>query len=371
MKSLALLKLVLLLPQLALADICNNNCGRQVAGTARQSPPFASRSSLCSAFVTANGVEAPQPEPSVNARGLRWNAFFRRQDAPEPVITGTKPAYASSCPDATAYWSACQCIDGITATTAAPSSQTTTEILSTITPEPSPTTTETSSTSSSTTDTLPVCTQGLEFAIYSIDPDSTLCTEALISTQSRTLNLQQLLEGRIPDGTGLTSGSSSISFSLSGEQASSPIEYNGVQGPAGSTSVCNIIAHRGYIEFTAPGEYSLLSNVPDDVILAWVGPVANSGEFRAGNSDVWGRCCDFEDSLIYNFTIPPFVGPSFHVAYRIFYGNAVGPGNFAIKVVHNADSPEEETEPSLVASCVGEELGAPEWLPWQDEVVLP
>ncbi|KAH0436010.1 hypothetical protein CcaCcLH18_04543 [Colletotrichum camelliae] len=105
MKSHTILSVTLLVPGLASAAICNNNCGRAVAGTARKDPPFASRSSLCAAFVTA----AVQPI-------IGRNVHVRRQDAPEPIITGTKPAYASSCPDATAYWSACQCIEGIQAT---------------------------------------------------------------------------------------------------------------------------------------------------------------------------------------------------------------------------------------------------------------
>lgn len=51
MKTIATLGLVFGL-NTVLAAICNNNCGRAVAGVARNNPPFASRSSLCADFVT-------------------------------------------------------------------------------------------------------------------------------------------------------------------------------------------------------------------------------------------------------------------------------------------------------------------------------
>ncbi|WYZ44915.1 hypothetical protein EsH8_VIII_000231 [Colletotrichum jinshuiense] len=100
------------------------------------------------------------PTPSLNIR----NVHGPRQATPAPTITGAVPAYASSCPDVTAYWSACQCFSGIVATTVTvtastppATSSTTTPEISTTTPESSTTTTPESSTTttpeSSTTTT--------------------------------------------------------------------------------------------------------------------------------------------------------------------------------------------------------------------------
>lgn len=52
MKTLAFFSIFLSLSGLTSAAICNNDCGRQVAGTARKEPSLASRSSQCGAFVT-------------------------------------------------------------------------------------------------------------------------------------------------------------------------------------------------------------------------------------------------------------------------------------------------------------------------------
>ncbi|KAK1972911.1 hypothetical protein LY78DRAFT_688039 [Colletotrichum sublineola] len=90
-----------------LAAICNNNCGRAVAGARRANPPFASRSSLCAEFVTTYITLDP----------LASTTTATLSATPAPTITGTKPAWACACPDVTAYWSACQCFEGITATT--------------------------------------------------------------------------------------------------------------------------------------------------------------------------------------------------------------------------------------------------------------
>ncbi|KAF6826620.1 peptidase s8 and s53 subtilisin kexin sedolisin [Colletotrichum plurivorum] len=116
MKTSAVLTAVLGLPLLASAAICNNNCGRAVAGSARVNPPFSVRQSQCAAFVSTTVTVTPGAVTvTANPVGAR-NVHGPRQ-ASAPVITGTVPAYASSCADATAYWSACQCFSGISATT--------------------------------------------------------------------------------------------------------------------------------------------------------------------------------------------------------------------------------------------------------------
>lgn len=52
MKSSLALNVVLGFPFFGSAFICGNNCGRAVAGTARQNPPLATRRSQCETLVT-------------------------------------------------------------------------------------------------------------------------------------------------------------------------------------------------------------------------------------------------------------------------------------------------------------------------------
>ncbi|KAF5516960.1 hypothetical protein CGCS363_v001888 [Colletotrichum siamense] len=430
MKSYTALSVALLVPGLASAAICNNNCGRAVAGTARKDPPFASRSSLCAAFVTA----AVQPI-------IGRNVHVRRQDAPEPVITGIKPAYASSCPDVTAYWSACQCIEGIPATAITVSGTRTTPVTSasvttilspsttvsaeesivpsssesstisdnsetatlepstssepSISSEPTDATTLEPSRTSDASDTvtqdptsfitsvpavststdglipattsissapsLPLCTPGLEFAIYTFEPRSPECRGVLYTSPSRAIDLGELLMGRTPDATGLTPGYGTIGLRRSSAQASGPVEYNSVRGPENSTFECNVIQHRGYIEVTAPGTYSVIPETPDDVILIWVGNNARTGQFSASNSNKSGRCCSTPSP--YNFTVEPFDGLFEYIPYRIFYANAAGPGGFGVRVA----GPGGIIDPFVVANCTGEGNPAPGWSAWQFE----
>ncbi|KAF6802243.1 peptidase s8 and s53 subtilisin kexin sedolisin [Colletotrichum musicola] len=163
MKTSAVLAAVLGLPLLASAAICNNNCGRAVAGSARVNPPFSVRQSQCAAFVSTTVTVTPGAVTvTANAVGAR-NVHGPRQ-ASAPVITGTVPAYASSCADATAYWSACQCFSGISATTvtvtaATPVVTVTADVPSSTSPALSstevssePSTTEASTTETSTSD---------------------------------------------------------------------------------------------------------------------------------------------------------------------------------------------------------------------------
>ncbi|KAE9572786.1 hypothetical protein CGMCC3_g11206 [Colletotrichum fructicola] len=115
MKTFSVIVALLGTPSLVSAAICNNNCGRAVAGTARQSPPFAARQSLCEAFVSTTVTVTPGAVTVTANSVARRNVHAPRQAA--PVITGVVPAYASACADASAYWSACQCFSGILPTT--------------------------------------------------------------------------------------------------------------------------------------------------------------------------------------------------------------------------------------------------------------
>ncbi|KAF9880626.1 methyltransferase domain-containing protein [Colletotrichum karsti] len=340
------------------------------------------------------------------------------------------PVLKLACKYVTAYWSACQCIEGIKATTitapfsqstistsasitisipsssdepvvtsteepssssistivpssfeASPSStetlSSTSDLASKTTPEPSSSITSTSKPSdspSSTTESsatpssssvvsLPQCTPGLEFAIYAFERDTEVC-QTIYSNPSRTINLQQIFQDRIPDATGLTPSSGRIGFRQSGAAASRPIQYYGVSGRAGSTFECNVIHHRGYIEVTSPGAYSVVPETPDDVILAWVGDNAESDNFEARNSNIAGRCCG--TPAPYRFEVEPFDGLSKYIPFRIFYANAGGPGGFGIRVVDAPGNqvPQNTTGPLLVANCTGEGNPAPGWPAW-------
>ncbi|GJC90778.1 hypothetical protein ColLi_13616 [Colletotrichum liriopes] len=117
MKTSAILSVVLGLPLLASAAICNNNCGRAVAGTARRDPPLTARRSQCEALVSSTVTIDPEAATATVGPVNPRNVHRPRQAGSAPVLTGTVPAYASSCADITAYWSACQCFSGVVATT--------------------------------------------------------------------------------------------------------------------------------------------------------------------------------------------------------------------------------------------------------------
>ncbi|KAK1962617.1 hypothetical protein LY78DRAFT_661057 [Colletotrichum sublineola] len=151
MKTSSTLAAVLGLPLLASAAICNNNCGRAVAGTARQDPPFAVRQSQCAALVSPTFTVVPGPITTLSPIGVR-NVHGPRQ-AGSPVLTGTVPAYASACADITAYWSACQCFSSTPATNATTATATLTvsgSVSSSLLPSTSASSTGTSSQPSST-----------------------------------------------------------------------------------------------------------------------------------------------------------------------------------------------------------------------------
>ncbi|KAI8165730.1 hypothetical protein KHU50_007014 [Colletotrichum sp. SAR 10_65] len=140
MKTFSVIVAVIGAPSLVSAAICNNNCGRAVAGTARQNPPFAARQSLCEAFVSATVTVTPGAVTVTANPVARRNVHAPRQAA--PIITGAVPAYASACADASAYWSAYL----LTTETPSPSSATPVESSSSTTPSADGTTVSVGST---------------------------------------------------------------------------------------------------------------------------------------------------------------------------------------------------------------------------------
>ncbi|KAL0941990.1 cell surface glycoprotein [Colletotrichum truncatum] len=343
---------IAILPQLASAGPCNNNCGRQVIGTAVRDPPsWDLRSSLCADFVTTYVTVTSGPEPSAELQLPTVidgrNVHGPRQVTPTPVITGKKPDYASACSDVAAYWSACQCFDGVKPTTI------------TVTAPAVAATTPTSSASQ------PSCTKGIEFAHHVIEPTSTLCTNVLSNQnlRAKAYDLGSLLQGRVPSGVGL-------SQNLYYEQlnGNAPINYAGLRGPEGSTLECNILVHRGYIKVKVPGIYEFFFGGVQDVVLIWFGDKARSGGFRAGNSDFGGRDKDIkwpDQSFYLNVE-----DASEYIPFRVYWSNGEGAGAFGIQGFPAAwgDWPDEDPElPEFYSNCSGDRSPAPAWLPWESE----
>ncbi|KAL0943555.1 peptidase s8 and s53 subtilisin kexin sedolisin [Colletotrichum truncatum] len=79
----------------AVAAVCANNCGRAVAGEARDNPPFIIREAQCSAFVTSTATFTPEAVT---------------------VTIDPVPTFATECDGITEYWSACQCFTGVAPT---------------------------------------------------------------------------------------------------------------------------------------------------------------------------------------------------------------------------------------------------------------
>ncbi|KAK1841985.1 cell surface glycoprotein [Colletotrichum chrysophilum] len=349
MKSPATLSIFLFLSRVASAAICNNNCGRQVAGTGRNDPSLASRSSLCAAFVSTYATVPAIPQPtvtlSVPSPVQKRNVHGPRQETPTPRVLGTKPAYASSCPDVAAYWSACQCFDGIKPTTI---------------PVTAPTSVASSTASAS-------CTPGAEFALHVIEERSTLCRNTLQNADVRanTYNLKNLVQGRVPVGIG---HSEVPRYSQNDENQ--PINYRGVQGSAGSTIKCNILVHRGYLKASLSGSYEFIVGEADDVVMVWLGDKAKSG-FNANNADITVqkgfRSYPYSE-FIYFETVEEYI------PFRIFWSNGRGGGAFSSGVYPDytlgLDLPEGTVieDPKLYASCSGDASPAPAWPAWQDEV---
>ncbi|UNI16067.1 hypothetical protein JDV02_002542 [Purpureocillium takamizusanense] len=87
---------------LASADICNNNCGRQVAGVNNPELPVRARRATCSSFLDTTTTVTPPASTVIT---------YNRDVTATPAVTGTVPTWANMCSDVAEYWSACQCFD--------------------------------------------------------------------------------------------------------------------------------------------------------------------------------------------------------------------------------------------------------------------
>ncbi|GKT51091.1 uncharacterized protein ColSpa_11272 [Colletotrichum spaethianum] len=391
MKTATILSLVFGLTP-AFAAICNNNCGRQVAGVARKDPPFALRSSLCADLLTTYTTIVPGTVTVTATPVVVNNVHAARAEIPAPIITGTKPAYASSCPDVTAYWSACHCFEDIAATTVTVTGPAQTVIITpTLTVQPSfPTlssrtsswsnssfttnssfsTTSPSFTTSATatSSALPTCTEGIEFALYNYGLGTEQCSE--VSNKSpRDADFRTILEGVNPWVTGTTSH-----MWFSQDDAGRPLSVYGVEGPPGSGLACSALMHRGYIKPSLLGTYTIYIDYPDDFAHVWVGEVALSGSFSAANSQAYGRWpdsgpwVDFRLSYIFEVT-----DTSAYIPFRVFWADRHGPGSLRVTILDATGSVilggNSQSSPNIVTSCEGVGSPAPAWLDWLDEVV--
>ncbi|KAF4811577.1 hypothetical protein CGCSCA5_v009862 [Colletotrichum siamense] len=344
-------------PTLVLAASCNNNCGRQVAGTGRRDPPLSSRSSLCSEFVTTYVTVA---------RGPPTDTPQSREEPSVPIVTGTKPTYASACPDPTAYWSACQCFTAIKATTitiVAGAETTTSSIPSSqIISTPLVTTTATPTSDSPS----PSCTIGAEFALHIIEEESDLCQNMLLDPYfgPENYDIKGLLQGRHPMGVGTTRY---IEFEQ--QDDSLPINYGGVQGPPGSSLKCNILVHRGYIKATLPGAYEFLISEPprEDVLFVWFGDKAKSGAFNVSNADI---IVPNDNGWPYRFFVY-FKDASEYIPFRMFWSHGRGRSEFFVGIFPTypvgLDEDVEPENPVFYSNCSGSDSPAPAWPSWESE----
>ncbi|KAK2729362.1 conidiospore surface protein [Colletotrichum kahawae] len=357
MRLLTLLNVFSVVPVLVLAASCNNNCGRQVAGTGRRDPPLSTRSSLCSEFVTTYVTVARGPPTDVPQS---------RDEPSVPIVTGTKPVYASACADPTAYCSACQCFTGIKATTITivAGAETTTSSI------PSPQITSTplvTTTATTTSDSVsPSCTIGAEFALHVIDEESDLCQNMLQFPYfgPENYDIKGLLQDRRPDGVGIQRYPD-----YDQQDDSVPINYSGVQGPPGSSLRCNVVVHRGYIKATLRGAYELFVSEPprEDVMFLWFGDKARSGAFNVSNADI---IVPNDRGWPYRHFVY-FRDASEYIPFRMFWSHGKGRGSFSVAIFPSYGTGLDEDvvpeNPIFYSNCSGSNSPAPAWPAWESE----
>ncbi|EQB43867.1 hypothetical protein CGLO_17426 [Colletotrichum gloeosporioides Cg-14] len=289
-----------------------------------------------------------------------------REEPPVPIVTGTKPVYASACPDATAYWSACQCFTGIKATTITivAGAETTTSIIpsSQIISTPLVTTTATPTSNSPS----PSCTIGAEFALHIIEEESDLCQNMLLDPyfEPENYDIEGLLQGRRPWGVGIKRY---IDYYQPDENL--PISYGGVYGPPRSSLRCNTLVHRGYIKATLPGAYEFLINQPPpgDVLFAWFGDKAKSGSFSVSNADI---IVPNNNGWPYRYFVY-FRDASEYIPFRLFWSHGRGRSEVLVGVFPaytiGLDKDVQPQNPIFYSNCSGSNSPAPAWPSWESE----
>ncbi|KAH7325094.1 hypothetical protein B0I35DRAFT_476287 [Stachybotrys elegans] len=334
---------------LAAAGPCNNNCGRQVLGTARPSPALSDRRSMCAELLTKTTIVTP-PAATVTLpiQLERRNPNVHGPRAPSPVITDEKPTYATNCADVTAYWNACQCFEGFAPTTVTVTAPTPTETL-----PPSAT-----------------CTQGLEFALYGVRPDTyqeDYINFYLWQANQRYLDLNALVGGIAPDSVGVTPYTG---FKLGeGSDWQQPIGIYGKTGAVGTNLGKSIVNHRGYIVPQKVGTYTITIRDVDDLAMIWIGEAAVS-DWTVSTTSVRMDVNFFDQLKTYEIAVAE-ADLNKHLPIRIMYVNGSQYGRFQVSIVDPEENvilgPDSQKNPQIIASCSGPDAPVGQWAEWATE----
>ncbi|KAI9147566.1 putative cell agglutination protein pfl4 [Paramyrothecium foliicola] len=347
---------------IAFADICQNNCGRAVAGTARANPDLGARLSLCSSFIAA--ATTITPTVSTVTKRTTSNAYSKTTEDSSPtkissIVTGDKPEYASACVDISEYWSACQCFSEIVGPSIA---VTTVSATTTVT------------TQSATTNILEAsCTQGVEYAIYALDADSARfrnLVEALDNGHDQ-VDFGLQFGGIEPNVTGVT-GSLGAIVQWEDDWLAA-VNIYGNTGPANSEMSRSIIDHRGYFLPTVAGLYTIWLETADNALYAWIGDRAISGwsPTNPSISRFWPP--DESDPYTYYFDVTK-ANTGKPIPFRFLWLNYGGPGAFSARVIDPLGSvilgPQSRKNSLVVTHCSGDENFPPSWASWAEEIYL-
>ncbi|KAJ6440730.1 Ca2+-modulated nonselective cation channel polycystin protein [Purpureocillium lavendulum] len=287
---------------LAAAAICNNNCGRQVAGTAAGKVPLETRRAMCSSFLATTTTVTPpvatQTPPVV------YNRNVHNRAASSPTVTGEQPAYATMCANNVEYWSACQCF-GI-----------------------SPTTITVTAPTPITTLAAPTCTQGVEYALWMFEEGSDKADELYVAYQNfPVLNRNSLVSGVPPAQSGVVAR---VGFPQWWDYGN-PLRFDGVSGPAGSSMPYNVLEHRGYLVPSQAGAYAFQFSMVDDVAAVWIGEHAQS-DISTRYSVLNGTLGDYNPPKRYAYNVAEAdLGKP--VPFRVFWGNGPGPAGHLWNIV--------------------------------------
>ncbi|KAM0273210.1 hypothetical protein ACHAQH_008401 [Verticillium albo-atrum] len=329
---------------LAVAGPCNNNCGRQVIGTARKSPTLEDRQSMCKAFLTSTTTVTPETATITAAVVYNRNVHGARAEPPTPA--GEKPAYASSCADVTAYWNACQCFEGVVPTTVTVTAATPTATVAG-----------------------PVCTQGLEYAIYTPEYDDPLIQRLAIEEQHIfTPDIANLIEGVVPDFTGVTPKIGPVYGDWQLPLVAPAYGPDVVGGPMTQMSR-TIIDHRGYINPATTGDYKITIPYIDNSVFVWVGNDALTG-FTREKSVLSRQEEEYFVDRTYTVTVTDTSAP---IPFRLLWINYGGPGSVVSYVFdpfgNEIAGPNAEKNPQVISSCSGAGAVVGAWAAWEDEKI--
>ncbi|KAH7324666.1 GLEYA domain-containing protein [Stachybotrys elegans] len=327
-------------------DVCQNNCGRAVAGTARLHPPLSERWSMCStALIRTSTITPPAATVTAPITYIRHALDSQTTGSTELAQSG-KPGYASACTDDAAYESACQCFADITPSTVTATAATPTETL------PGPT-----------------CTQGVEFAMYNYDLNTTRWDnlEDAIDYGHAWVNFTLQFSGVEPNLTGITSTLGGVSQQSNPDL---PIDIYGVSGPPGSTLGRTVIDHRGYIVPQIAGFHMIWLESSDNAVYAWVGDRAVRG-WTASNASIrrfWPHTGGLE-TWIFDVRDRELGTP---IPFRFLWLNYGGPGAFRASISDprgsNLLSPTTGLNSRIISSCSGPGAPAAAWAPWANEI---